>query len=95
MPRRQTVKACCGRKAVIIHFDSAFNRGHLAKFHRHGYTSPPQYTKTGVLYLKKDSMTVTGTFGSKHVNIRCRGLACAKFIDAFEKLAEQILLSKA
>ena len=93
MIRRQIVKACCGKKAVIIHFDSAFNKGHLDIFSKYGFTSPQQYTKAGVLYLRKDTMTVTGTFGSKHVNIRCGGQNCPKYIDDFEKLAEKVLAS--
>ena len=93
LTRRQTVKACCGKKALIIYFDHAFNKGHLDAFNKYGFVSPQQYSKAGILFLKKDTLTITGTFGSKHVNVRCGGQQCPKYVDDFEKIAEKILTS--
>lgn len=93
MPKRQIVKACCGKKALIIYFDSAFKKEHISIFNTHGYSAPQQYTKAGIMYLRKDTLTAIATFGSKHANVRCGGQQCLKYIEEFEKIAEEILAS--
>lgn len=93
MPIRQKIPTCCGNSALIIHFDFAFKKDYLDEFSARGYINPSLYTRAGLLYLRKGTMTATCAFGSKKITIKCGGRNCPQQIDEFEKMAEQVLAS--
>lgn len=93
MAIRKTLKSCCGKKALTLYFNVPFTKEHVSAFTQQGYTTSNQYTKAGMLHLKKDVLTVTSVFGSKRANIRCASQKCERLVDEFERSAEEILAS--
>lgn len=81
-------KACCGTTAVSLKVDCSISKDFLPLLVGNGFTEAKHFTAAGLLYVENESMVVTGSFGQRLLQIKCKK-ACEESINSFEKLLSQ------
>lgn len=84
MKRIQT-KACCGGGGYTFVLDVPINKRALSAFQDAGYRTSDVYTKVGVFFIEKRSVTASGPFGGTKIHVRCGGSpVCPQLLDELE-----------
>lgn len=84
MERIQT-KACCGGGGYTLILDVPINKRAISAFQSKGYRTSEVYTKVGVFFVEKSSVTASGPFGGTKIHIRCGGSSiCPQLLDELE-----------
>ena len=91
--KRTIVKSCCGGSggSVMLYLDRPITRNHLQIFKDNGYTIPPHYENQGILYLRKDTLVATASFGMTKINVKVGQHNREQQLTAFEQLLEEAL----
>jgi hypothetical protein len=56
----------------------------------HGFVEFVHFTKVGILYADSPELYVTGPIGSDRLQVRCKRADCAKLLNDFECLLQQM-----
>lgn len=83
---RLSVLTCCGGTAISLKLSSPLSKDFLPLLVSGGFIEAKHFTKSGMLYIENNAITVTGNFGQNLVHIRCKINDCASFINTFEEL---------
>ena len=93
MIKKQTFKACCGSKVVLLNLDKPVRKSQLYLFKEAGYLCPTNFENAGVFYVQQKTLIATGSMGGTKLNLRCSGPDCDKQISMFEELLEKAIHS--
>lgn len=89
-----STKSCCGSRSSIISLPIAIKKNHAQAFKSRGYICPDNFYNVGVFYVYKSgsgNVTVTGSFGSTKLSVRCKGQDCEKNLEKFVRELEEVL----
>lgn len=85
-----TVRACCGKDAVIYKTDRPLTQIHLATLVKSGFLESTHFTKAGILYVDNADFIVTGPLGSNRLTIKCKHADCTQKLNDLEVLLQQV-----
>ncbi len=85
-----SVKACCGRTAIMFKIDQIIDKQLLEKFVQLGFKELQNYTVAGILYVQNDKFIITATMGSDRLSIKCRQANCENDIQELENILQFI-----
>ena len=86
---KREIKACCGKKQLIIKINIAFDKEHLSIFKQSGFPFLSQYFDAGMIYIEDSGLIATGTLGSNELRIKCKNQTCQKSISKLERIIAQ------
>lgn len=86
-----TVKACCGKDAVIYKTDRPLMVNHITALVGLGFVESPHFTKAGILYVDNADFILTGPIGSDRLTVKCKQQAeCSQKVNNLEGLLQQV-----
>jgi hypothetical protein len=94
--KRTVVKSCCGgsNSSIVYHMDKPIKASQLVVFEQAGgWTIPPHYLNMGILYLRKNGLTVSSSFGVCKVTVKVGEHDKEAKLQEFEALLEQAINS--
>jgi hypothetical protein len=78
-------KSCCGSTAAVVDVEKPLSKDLLSFFQKAGYRTSEYNTKNGIFLVEKNGLTATASFGSKKLQVNCKGSAnCNQMIDGLE-----------
>jgi len=87
---RINFKSCCGGDGVFIKLDAPITINLLNLLKQQNYIESEMFTRSGILYMDNQSLTLTGAFGSNKIQIKCKIKNCTPALDELEKLLNSI-----
>lgn len=86
-----TVRACCGKDAVIYKTDRPLSYKHITSLVSMGFVESIHFTKAGILYVDNVDFIVTGPLGSDRLTVKCKQQTeCSQKINDLEGLLQQV-----
>jgi hypothetical protein len=70
--KKYDVKACCGKKSVVIETDFPFFKAHNNTFSLKNYKTQENYIKSGMIYIENDYLIGIIGIGSNKIKISCK-----------------------
>ena len=86
-----TVRACCGKDAVIYKTDRPLSTQHIASLVSMGFIESTHFTRAGILYVDNVDFILTGPLGSDRLTVKCKQQAeCSQKTNNLEGLLQQV-----
>lgn len=85
-----SIKACCGRMAIIFKTSRPISGDDMPKLVKLGFTEYTHFTKAGILYADNSDFILTGPIGSDRLQVKCKFAECDQKLNNLEELLKQI-----
>lgn len=79
------VKSCCGKSSTLLKLDKTVSEDMLNRLVSLGYKPNQIFFKSGILYVEREDLTLTGSMGSNSLQARCRKQNCKEVFSNFEE----------
>lgn len=87
---RITVRACCGKTALIFKTDQPVTKNHIESLKKMGFNESAHFTTAGLLYVDNSDFIITGPLGSDRLTVKCKHAECTEKLNNLEVLFQQL-----